>query len=132
MRRLRRFVTSLGCAVALAGAGGCGDVSRSDGCFGDASLYISWSFGSEAPAIACPARGVDHLEVAVESGTCAGVVIAPVPCTLDRFRYDKQHPGPAIITVTAVDGADRIIASGSTSVTLGATVPAAPFPITLR
>jgi hypothetical protein len=138
MRRLHRFVTSaariLGLGLGLGlGASGCGgDVSRSEGCSGDASLFISWSFGAEPLAIACSARAVDHLEVTVESATCAGLVIGPVPCTLDRFRYDKQRAGSALIGVQALDARDRVVARGQVVTTLSSTIPATPVPITLR
>jgi len=133
MRRLHRFVTLVACAagLGLAGGGGCGgDVSRSDACTGDASLFISWSFGTEPLATACAARGVDHLEVSVEN-SCV-VTISPVPCALDRFRYDKQLAGGAVIGVVALDARGNLLASGRVATTLGPTIPSTPVPITLR
>jgi hypothetical protein len=131
MRRFRLAVTSFAGAALLAVAG-CGGPSHAEGCSGDASLFISWSFGTEPPATACAARGVDHLEVTVESATCPGIVIAPVLCTLDRFRYDRQRSGPAVVGVAAVDANGRILASGAASMTLAPTIPSTPNHIILR
>lgn len=124
-------------ALALALAG-CGDAPgytlthNGGGCSqpSDGILSLSWTLrGAAATATSC--AGIDHLEVDMTAGNC-GVTISPVPCALDKWRYDELPDGPATVTLTAVDGHGNAVESGSAQLTLGTTPPATPVPVALN
>jgi hypothetical protein len=111
-------------AVAGCGGGGGTRATFGIGCRGgqDGILLLSWS-------LAC--TRVDHMALDLSSQGC-GVEIEPIPCKLDRFRYDHLPEGPGIVTIVAVDADGYTLQSGSAMVDLTTALPPSPTPVTLR
>src|SRR5690349_10169676 len=59
---------------------------------GDGRVYFRWTIDGQVPTDALCA-GVDHLALVLDYDGGGRVSIAPIPCTLDRFRYDKLATG---------------------------------------
>jgi hypothetical protein len=92
-------------------------------------LSLAWTVSGSVPSTeAC--AGVDHLELTLAPDACQGVLIEPIPCALDRFRYDHLPEGPATVQLQSVGGTRRI--GGSARVDLSPAVPAVPTPLDLR
>jgi hypothetical protein len=122
--------------VPLAACGGSNQTAAVAGCstVEDAILSITWSFadssdGGMPNAIAC--QHIDHVEVSLSTG-CGSLTIAPVPCTLDKFRYDHLPEGPATVGVRAIDDFGHPAGMGSAPVDLGRTPPPVPVGVTLK
>jgi hypothetical protein len=96
----------------------------------DGIVSLAWTIRSAAPSTqSC--SSIDHMSIQIENGSC-GATIEPVPCALDRWRYDGMPEGPVDITVTALDRNNNVVASGSLSLQLSTAAPAAPSPLDLR
>ncbi len=125
-------------SLVLLGLFACGDVGggsiltrhgQCDTAFGGVVL-LSWTIRGAAPS-AASCQGIDHLSIDIENGACA-VTISPVPCALDKWRYDNLPEGSVTATVSAVGPTGATVASGATVVSLTATVPTSPAPINLQ
>jgi hypothetical protein len=97
---------------------------------GDGVLLLAWTIRGAAPSTASCA-GIDHLTVDVENAQC-GVTIEPVPCGLDRWRYDNLYEGPVTVVVSALNSNGLTVASGSTAVDLTSSVPGSPAMLDLQ
>jgi hypothetical protein len=97
----------------------------------DGILLLRWTVRGAAPSAASCA-GVDHLVVSVSTQACGGASIEPVPCALDKFRYDNFPRGAADVAVTAVDAHDATLLSGSTTADLEPNASAPPASLDLR
>src|SRR5579883_1415903 len=125
--------------LAAASSGGCwGGTSTGDGAqpqaqsngapvAGDGKLFIDWTLGGAPPSTASCAR-VDHLQLTLAYSDGSGVDIAPIPCTLTRFRYDNLPEGDATVEIDALDGSGCPVATGQAALHLAPTIPAAPSP----
>ena len=96
------------------------------GSHGDGKLFIRWTLGGMPPSDATCA-GVDHLELTLVY-LDQTVTIAPIPCSLTRFRYDTLPVGVATLELDALDAQGCRMARGVVPDTLGATVPDSPQP----
>jgi hypothetical protein len=96
----------------------------------DGVVLLGWTIRGAAPTSASCA-GIDHLSVDIDGGGC-GATIAPVPCALDRWRYDNLPVGSVVATVNALDSGGRVVASGSAQLNLTSAVPSSPAPINLQ
>jgi hypothetical protein len=134
--RFQSLLTTLAAAGFFAACGGGASSGgpqpvRTEPCLQaqDGILSLSWTVDGQAPTSSACA-GIDHLELFLSTSGC-DVEISPVPCTLDRFRYDQLPDGPAAVMLDAVDGNGRAVGSGTAQVDLTATVPAAPVPLAI-
>ncbi len=118
---------------ALLLASACGDLGssrpvctrRSDG-----ALLISWTVNGQDPSDdAC--SGIDHLILTLLADSCQ-VRIAPVPCALDRLRYDHLPDGQGSVTLEALNPGNCVVARGVADVQLGTEPPAIPTPVAIR
>jgi hypothetical protein len=136
---LRPRTASLAAAALAIGLGACGDLTGPGGAppsagpsapIGDAKVLIDWTLGGAAPSAAgCAA--VDHLQLVLVSDVDQ-VGIAPIPCTLTRFRYDNLPGGANTVQLFALDAAGcQLAQSPPVSVTLSATLPATPTRLAL-
>ena len=93
---------------------------------GDGRIFIDWTVGGQPPdALRC--AGIDHLSLKLDyRGT--GVRVEPIPCDLDRFRYDGLPTGSAQLTLTAFTASGCATSSGTAAVVVTATLPATPTP----
>src|SRR5689334_22268440 len=83
---------------------------------GDGRVFVAWTLGGAAPSEAACA-GVDHLELRLDYGTGGeDVRVAPIPCSLDRFRYDALPVGTATLTLRAVDANGCALAEGTAAI----------------
>ena len=89
-------------------------------------IFVEWTLGGAAPS-AASCTGVDHIELALLYAQ-GYVTIAPIPCTLTRFRYDALPEGDADLRLDAVDTQGCLLQRGDAPVTLTETVPATPSP----
>jgi hypothetical protein len=96
----------------------------------DGIVLLGWTIRGAAPT-ATSCQGIDHLSVDIDAGGC-GATIAPVPCALDRWRYDNLPEGSVVATVSALDSNGRTVATGSAQLNLTASVPASPAAIDLK
>jgi hypothetical protein len=94
--------------------------------YGEGKLFISWTLGGQAPSESVCA-GVARLDLRVES-SYGRVTISPIPCTLDRFRFDGLPAGASNLILDAYDSAGCRVATGRASATLSATLPENPAP----
>jgi hypothetical protein len=104
---------------------------QAQGPLGDGRILIDWTIGAQPPsATAC--AGVDHLVLLLAYDDGQQVQIAPVPCTLTRFRYDYLPVGGGAVQLVALDGPDDnnacIISEGMARIDVSATLPAQPTP----
>jgi hypothetical protein len=120
--------------LAGCGAPGFGDpmlTRRGSGCgTPDGIVLLGWTIRGATPSSAS-CNGIDHLSIDIDAGGC-GATIAPVPCALDRWRYDNLPNGSIIATVNALDANGRVVASGSTQLNLGSSAPSSPAPVDLQ
>ena len=122
-------------AVALlaVGAGCFGDLaSPSSGppperSTGEGKILIRWTVaGKPASADAC--AGIDHLSLALV-GVTAESRIEPIPCSLDRFRFDRLPEGQTSLRLRALDGKSCVLAEARALVDIGRTLPLEPSPV---
>src|SRR5437870_9382918 len=126
--RALAFLLLAGCGGATMAFGDPMLTRRGSGCSAtEGIVLLGWTLRSAAPS-AASCQGIDHLSVDIDAGGC-GATIAPVPCTLDRWRYDHLPEGSIIATVNALDASGRTVASGSAQLTLTTSVPSSPSKI---
>src|SRR5262245_58223592 len=78
---------------------------------GNGRIFIAWTVGGMAPdAAGC--GPVDHLSLKLEY-LYSSIKVEPIPCALDRFRYDKLPTGEAQATLTGFDSAGCAITAGT-------------------
>lgn len=145
--RLVRVVRVLGllAAASLVGATGCmfdtghgpgdpgSDPSADDagGTTGKGRILIAWTIGGK-PASADTCGGsptIDHLELRLDTSWGDSVTIAPIPCALDRFRYDNLPSGDLAFRLSAVDKNRCELARARGSARVSETLPADPSPV---
>jgi hypothetical protein len=115
--RLAACLLAAGCGVKSMG-GACGD--------SQGIVALSWSIDGQAPGMGC--RDVVNLTLELDYG-CGSILIEPVPCALDRVRYDHLPEGTATVSLTGSSATGRI--SGSNTVEVSGAVPASPTVIQL-
>src|SRR5438128_2312997 len=64
-------------------------------------VFIQWTLGGAAPSEESCA-GVDHLTLSLFYAQ-GRVTIAPIPCTIGRFRYDGLPTGSADLRLDGID-----------------------------
>jgi len=119
--------------LTLAACGGATHGPVFNGCQApsDGILLLRWTIRGAAPsAVTC--AGVDHLVLSLDTPSCGGATIEPVPCALDKFRYDNLPRGPADIALAAVDAAGNLLSSGQTTANLSTSSSAPPATLDLR
>jgi hypothetical protein len=94
---------------------------------GTAKLLIAWTVGGQPPA-AASCTGVDHLVLDLDYAG-GSVEIAPIPCDLTRFRYDRLPEGDATLRLTALDPGGCEVALGTGEAVLSSTLPTDPDPV---
>ena len=122
------------CALVLAACGsshvnpggpfGCPE--RSDGI-----ILLDWTVDGQAPSMTSCA-GIAKMSLFLDNQFCGEVEIDPVPCALDKFRYDTLPEGPAEVLLQGFDSRGVIKVQGTAMVTLTATLPAKPTPVSLH
>ncbi len=120
-------LTSSGCAPPPHPAAGVGGAL---GCPSTGILLLDWTVHGR-PAGTASCTGVAKLTLYLTSQLCGDVEIDPIPCALDRFRYDELPLGPAEVVLQGVDVHGALQVSGSAALDLTPTVPAKPTPVTL-
>ena len=114
--------TAFGDPMLTRRGGGCGAT--------EGIVLLGWTIRGAAPS-STSCQGIDHLSVDIDAGGC-GATIAPVPCALDRWRYDHMPEGSIVATVNALSASGGIVASGSAQLNLTTAVPSSPAPIDLQ
>lgn len=118
---------------ALLLASSCGDTGSSrSACTRrpDGVLVISWTVNGQDPGSeAC--GGVDHLVLTLVADSCQ-VRISPVPCNLDRLRYDRLPDGPGTVMLEALSASNCVVARGAAPVDLRTEPPSTPTPVAIR
>ncbi len=115
--------------LAAASSGGCwGGTSTGDGAQPQAQSNGAPVAGDGAPPSTASCARVDHLQLTLAYSDGSGVDIAPIPCTLTRFRYDNLPEGDATVEIDALDGSGCPVATGQAALHLAPTIPAAPSP----
>jgi hypothetical protein len=95
---------------------------------GEGKIFISWTIGGQLPSpTSC--TGIDHIRLQLETYNGAVVGISPIPCTLDRFRFDHMPEGAGVIRLIAVDAKKCEVARGRSSITITQTQPMTPSPV---
>src|SRR5256885_2361634 len=89
-------------------------------------IFIQWTLGGAAPT-ATSCTGIDQIELSLFYPQ-GRVTIAPIPCTIGRFRYDALPTGDADLRLDGLDARGCRIARGDAQVTLSETLPASPSP----
>jgi hypothetical protein len=96
----------------------------------DGIVSLAWTInGAKPTAESC--QGIQKLVVSLEGDAC-GASISPVPCAIDKWRYDHIVEGRVDVVISALDNAGRLVGEGSTVVNLTRSVPAMPAPIDIR
>ena len=93
---------------------------------GDGKLFIQWTLGGQPPSDTSCA-GVDQLRLSLVYVNDS-VTIEPIPCTLNRFRYDGLPAGVATLQLDALDAQGCRVARGIAPDTLTPTLPDTPQP----
>jgi hypothetical protein len=96
----------------------------------DGVLSLAWTIRGATPS-AASCQGIDHLSVDIDNDLC-GATISPVPCVLDKWRYDNMPEGSVNIAISALDRSGATVAAGYTVVDLGPAPPPSPAPINLQ
>ncbi len=97
----------------------------------DGIILLDWTIDGQAPGLTS-CSGIAKLSLFLDNQFCGEVEIDPVPCTLDKFRYDTLPEGPAQVTLQGFDSHGVIKVQGTAMVNLTATLPAKPTPVALH
>jgi hypothetical protein len=97
----------------------------------DGIILLAWTIRGSAPSSAS-CSSADHITLTLATDGCGTVEIDPIPCTLDKFRYDHLPQGNAIVSLAAVDARDVALFSGSAPVDLSPQLPSTPTHLDLR
>ena len=122
-RRGHRLLVAV---VTLAGCGLPGPTSSTRRCRApsDGIVSLSWTINAAPPdTISC--AGIDQLEMRLDVAGCEAH-IAPVPCAIDKWRYDGLPEGSGSVELVAYDAGGRSLGSGRALIEVGPTLPAAP------
>jgi hypothetical protein len=125
------------CALAGSLAAGCGsgppppertvvDPAMPDATQGTGKIFVDWTLAGRAPSDAS-CTGIDHLTLLLTYDT-RQVEIAPIPCTLTRFRYDTLPEGLATIEIDGLDTSGCTTTAGVTDIDVTNTLPPMPQP----
>jgi hypothetical protein len=95
---------------------------------GNARFLIAWTIAGAAPTEALCAR-VAHLKLGMVFADGASGSIEPIPCNLNRLRYDGFPEGSLQFDLAAYDAAGCRLSRGGASARISATLPAAPSPV---
>ena len=87
-------------------------------------LSIQWTIDGQAPS-ETTCQGIARMQLRVESSCNLGV-ISPIPCNLDKLRFDQQPKGDLQLTLEAIGTSEDLRASGSISFYARASVPNTP------
>lgn len=93
-------------------------------------IVIAWTVnGLPASPDAC--AGVDHMDMTFQDSSGALVTVSPIPCTLDRFRYENLPLGSAALRIRAYrGGGDNCpLGEGIVRLRVSETPPETPSPV---
>jgi hypothetical protein len=133
MHRMMRLFPLLAFAAIGCGPPGGGSILSRHGSCGvptDGIIFLSWTIRGAAPSTAS-CQGIDQLSITIDGDRCSAT-IAPVPCTLDRWRYDGLTEGLVTATVTALSVNGSTVAEGQVTAQLDNVVPSSPTAVDLR
>lgn len=94
---------------------------------GPGRIFIAWTIDGRAPDPAM-CEAIDQLALKLAYPGRGAVTIKPIPCVLDRFRYDGLYVGDAELTLTGFDAKGCVLTTGAATTTVGTTQPATPSP----
>ncbi len=93
-------------------------------------ILLDWTIkGKPASTMSC--SGLAKLTLYLQTDDCGEVEIDPVPCTLDKFRYDGLPEGGAEVVLYGIASDGSVQVTGMARDTLGTTLPMTPTPIAL-
>lgn len=122
-----------GLALLAVGAGCFGDLASPQPgpapqrATGEGKILVRWTVAGK-PASAEVCAGIDHLSLTLV-GVTTEARIEPIPCGLDRFRFDRLPEGPASLRLRALDAKSCVLAEARAAVDIGRTLPLEPSPV---
>jgi hypothetical protein len=96
----------------------------------DGIVSLAWTIRGQTPT-ATSCQGIQKLVVSLDGANC-GATITPVPCALDKRRYDHIVEGRVTVNISALDNAGNEVAHGETIVDLTRSVPSMPVALDVR
>lgn len=103
-----------------------GDQVQNPNPSGTGRFFIAWTIADQVPnASLC--GGIARLSLDVTYPDVR-YTINPIPCILDRFRYDGMPTGSATLTLTGYDANSCALTSGTAPVVITPTKPESPSP----
>lgn len=94
---------------------------------GPGRIFVAWSIDGRSPDPAL-CGNIDRLSLKLSFRDGTRVKIEPIPCVLDRFRYDGMPLGNADLTLTGFDPRGCVLTEGAATVAISSTQPTTPAP----
>lgn len=123
---LALLLLSSGC---LFGDNGAPPVFTCDGDGREGIVSITWTING-APPSAESCAGIARLQLRVTS-SCDDGVISPVPCELDKVRFDRQPYGDLLLELQAIGASEQLLLDGAINYTALSSPPSTPALISL-
>lgn len=123
------FALLLLCGGCVLGDNGAPPTLSCDGDGREGIVSITWTING-APPSAESCAGIARLQLRVTS-SCNDGVISPVPCDLDKVRFDRQPYGDLLLELQAIGASEQLLLDGVINYAASSSPPSAPALISL-